>query len=81
MLRSRGSTSPCIAPVKPHVEPCVSPGPFFGADIKMSDNFCPTQWLDKELGDDMRTMICMRMKRPHKLDEKGGEIDKLVLHL
>ena len=69
--------SPCQAPCWAVCES----GAIFGADIKMSDNFCPTQWLDKELGDDMRTMICMRMKRPHKLDEKGGEIDKLVLHL
>ena len=29
-------------------------------------------------GDDTRTIICMRMKRFHKLYEKGVELDKLV---
>ena len=28
-------------------------------------------------GDDTRTIICMRMKKSHKLDEKGVKLDKL----
>ena len=46
------STSPCIEPVKPHVEPCVrAERPFLGADIKTSDNFLSNlQWVGEELG-------------------------------
>ena len=74
------STSPCIEPVKPHVEPCVrAEGPFLGADIKTSDNFCPTYngWARNWGPWTMRTM---RMKRSNKLDEKKFKLDKGTHH-
>ena len=52
---------------------------FRGLTSKCRTIFVPHNGWTRNWGDDMRTIICMRMKRsPHKLDEKGVELDKSV---
>ena len=85
---SGGSTSPCIAPVKPHVEHRVWWGGRGGEGAFLAGltSKCRTIFVRRTMagqgigGDDTRTIICMGMKRSkHKLDEKGVELDKLML--